>query len=227
MKKKFFTIVMAGMVAVMGTACGSGSTDTASSAAAESSASSAAETADVYAEDGQASGGITDNMHTMFFDFAVQNMTFQEQYADCVAEDGYQLVVCNVEITNTTEADVTMYDTDFQLDWVEDGETTYAWPTTYYDTDPAGDMLESEYTIAAGETKVGVLAYVVPDSLDSDTPMSLCYQEYYVPSGSEDEAIEGSLYVVDLTNFGVLEEIADSEAESAEAESAETESTAE
>ncbi len=128
---------------------------------------------DVWAQGGYGEGYEGDVIHTEWFDFTVLGGLLLDP-ADSISADGQTLLVA-VTVENTCDDVLTMYDTDFQIQWGDDAEDAYGWPIEDADeVDPA--FLPGEYTLRAGESVTGLLLYEVPFG---STDFSLSYQEYY------------------------------------------------
>ena len=128
-------------------------------------------------------GSYEDIMRTAFFDFTVNDAWLSEAYEDYVSEEGRILLAVDITVHNYTDIPVIMYDLDFRAQWVVEPVEDYALPmTTAQDgfsataVAPVGDMLPSEYEVAAGESVRGVLLFSVPLG---QTQFSLAYEETF------------------------------------------------
>ena len=137
----------------------------------------------------------------------------QDAYESHTPGDGEKVLVVNVTVANTFaknarmskddiaagNADVEMYDTDFQIEW-DGGDDAVAIPiTTDADTfeefDPVSDnQLPAVYPLANEESRTGDLVFDVPADV---TEFVLCMEEWF-DDGSE-EGTAGDLYAVRFT----------------------------
>ena len=131
-------------------------------------------------------GEVGDTLSNMFFDWTVNSADNMDEYEGYTAADGYQLVVCNVTISNTFGDALPMYDMDFQLQWGE-GEDDFAWSLDAY-TD---DMMPLEWELATDSSARYDLVYEVPADL---TEFTIAYLEQYIDEAGNEG--EGDLYTV-------------------------------
>lgn len=130
----------------------------------------------VYAKDGFAEGNLGDAMHTVFFVYTVNSAYTCMDYCGYTPEEGNQLLVADVTVRNNTRASVTMYDTDFQVQWGGEGEDDYEVPITWY-VDPVSDeQLPGEYDLAVNEERNGLLVFEVPEDKKD---FSISYMELF------------------------------------------------
>lgn len=66
-------------------------------------------------KDGFAEGKLGDTMRTYFFDYTVNSAYLCDEYEGYTAADGYELLVADVTVNNTSSSEIEMYDTDFQI----------------------------------------------------------------------------------------------------------------
>lgn len=123
------------------------------------------------AEPAKTQAAVGESLSTLFFDFTVNQAGPVDSYADYTAEDGEQLVVANVTVTNTTDAPIEMYDSDFTLAWGE-AEDAFAWVFDAF----ADAMQPAEETLNPGEGRTYDLLYAVPAEQKN---LTLCYTENY------------------------------------------------
>lgn len=170
--KKFVSLLLAALLMTGLTACGE---------------SSLSDESNVYAEDGYAEGGLGDVMHTYFFTYTVNNAYVCEQYEDYVPTEGYDLLVADVTVKNTSGDTITMYDTDFQVQWGDDdNDDAFDVPITYYveTTDTISeDIFPYEYDLENKESRTGQLVFEVPEGLNE---YSISYMEYFSDDTSGD-----------------------------------------
>ena len=115
-----------------------------------------------YDSDYNAANGIGDTVETYFFDFRVDDAYLTHELGDYSAEDGYQMLVVELMVRNTFHSEITMYDTDFQIQW-GDGDEDYGWPMS--DLDMEG-ILPEAYGLASGERTTGYLVFTVPQDCE-------------------------------------------------------------
>ena len=118
-------------------------------------------------------------------DSAVQNLAgaASNKGSDVVTadDDGYaegnKLLVAELTVKNTDRSTVTMYDTDFQIQWGDDDDDdAFDAPITYYSDAVSDDQLPEEYDLSVNEERTGLLVFEVPeDSKD----YSISYLEQF------------------------------------------------
>lgn len=123
----------------------------------------------------QVTGAIKEDMHTAFFDFQLAGCSSRDYFdmGDQVyqMEEGYQFLVADLLITNTSAQDITMYLDDFLITW--DGE---AMDYGYGFTDTGTDgYMEDSIVVATGAAIERRVLFKVPVA-DSYT---LIYDEFY------------------------------------------------
>ena len=98
-------------------------------------------------------------------------------YEGYTPSEGNKLLVAEITVKNTDRSTVTMYDTDFQIQWGDDdNDDAYAAPITYYGNTVSDEQLPEEYDLGVNEEKTGLLVYEVPeDSKD----YSISYLEQF------------------------------------------------
>ncbi len=175
--KKFVSLVLATVVtAAVLTGCGSNGTLTGSSSSSGSSssgsgssssspaASSSAGTQAGYPdENGNAEGRLGDTMHTYFFDYTVNSAYLCDEYEGYTPADGYEILVADITVKNTSTSTLPMYDTDFQIQWNDEADDAYGFPITLDLNDVLNDqMLPGEYDLAIAKSINGLLVYEVP-----------------------------------------------------------------
>lgn len=170
--KKFVSLLLAAILMTGLTACGN------SGVTGENN---------VYAEDGYAEGGLGDVMNTYFFTYTVNSAYVCEQYESYVPEEGFDLLVAEISVKNISNDTITMYDTDFQVQWGDDtNDDAFDVPITYYvDTDEiiSDDIFPYEYELKKKESKTGLLVFEVPEGR---TEYSISYMEYFSDDTSGD-----------------------------------------
>lgn len=135
---------------------------------------------DIYPDDeGYANGRMEDVMHTYFFDYTVNSAYLCEQYESYVPKDGYDLLVADVTIKNTHTETITMFDTDFQVQWNSEAEDAFDVPITYYmdvTETISNDVLPYEYELKVNKSRTGLLIFEVPEG---EGDFSISYLEYF------------------------------------------------
>lgn len=182
MKKRIATLLLASIAALSLTGCG------------KSQAASGTDSSTGYPdENGYAEGQLGDTMHSSFFDYTVNSAYTCSEYGEYKAQDGYELLVADITITNTFKEDIPMYDTDFQVQWNDPSDEAYDWPVTYYAgiSETIGDnVLPAEYDLDIDESRTGLLVFEVPDG---EEDFSISYREYF------DDDTTGDLFFVFFT----------------------------
>lgn len=185
--KKFAGIIVATMLAFSLVGCGP--VDSAiQNIAGGSLGNSGVVTAD---DDGYAEGRIGDVMKTYFFNYSVNSAYTCNEYEGYTPSEGNKLLVVEVTVKNTDRSTVTMYDTDFQVQWGDDdNDDAYDAPITYYSEAVSDEQLPEEYDLAVNEERTGLLVFEVPeDSKD--------YSISYLEQFSNDT--EGDVFFVFFT----------------------------
>lgn len=115
--------------------------------------------------DGIANGVPGDLMRTTTFDFEVTDTKALAQYAQQDPIEGHKYIMVIATITNTTGADITLHDVDFQLLWGTEGfaDTMVAWDE---------HMAPMEATLGANSQVEYRYIYSVPLSV---TDFRFCY----------------------------------------------------
>ena len=128
-------------------------------------------------DNGQAEGRMGDVMRTYFFDFSVNSAYTCSEYEGYTPSEGNKLLVAEVTVKNTDRSTVTMYDTDFQIQWGDDdNDDAYDAPITYYGNTVSDEQLPEEYDLGVNEERTGLLVFEVPeDSKD----YSIAYLEQF------------------------------------------------
>lgn len=130
------------------------------------------------AKDGIARGKTGTTMHTVFFDFTVNSAVLAESYGDYTPAEGKTLLVVNLTLQNTYVSDITVYDTDFQLQWGTDADTqAYVYPITYSPGVTAIDgEFPTQFDLAMEETRTGDMVYEIDEA---NAPFTVAVQELY------------------------------------------------
>ena len=137
--KKFAGIMVATVLAFSLVACGPVDSAVQNLAGAASNKGSDVVTAD---DDGYAEGRIGDVMRTYFFDYTVNSAYTCKEFEGYTPAEGNKLLVAELTVKNTDRSTVTMYDTDFQIQWGDDDDDdAFDAPITYY-SDAVSDERE-------------------------------------------------------------------------------------
>ena len=116
-------------------------------------------------------------MRTYFFDYTVNSAYTCKEFEGYTPAEGNKLLVAEITVKNTDRSTVTMYDTDFQIQWGDDDDDdAYDAPITYYGDAVSDDQLPEEYDLSVNEERTGLLVFEVPeDSKD----YSISYLEQF------------------------------------------------
>lgn len=139
-------------------------------------------------------GRIGDSMETYFFNFTVNDAYTCSEYGGYTPDSGNTLLVVELTVKNTDKSSITMWDSDFQVQWSDDSEDAYAYPVPEADGALSDDQLPSEYDLGIGRDRTGVLVFEVPKG---EKDFSILYLEFF-NDGSEDGK-EGDLFAVFFT----------------------------
>lgn len=142
-------------------------------------------------DDGYAEGRIGDVMRTYFFDYTVNSAYTCEEFEGYTPAEGNKLLVAEITVKNTDRSTVTMYDTDFQIQWGDDdNDDAFDAPITYYSDAVSNDQLPEEYDLGVNEERTGLLVFEVPEG-------SKDYSISYLEQFSNDT--EGDVFFVFFT----------------------------
>ena len=159
--KKFAGIMVATVLAFSLVACGPVDSAVQNLAGAASNKGSGVVTAD---DDGYAEGRIGDVMRTYFFDYTVNSAYTCKEFEGYTPAEGNKLLVAELTVKNTDRSTVTMYDTDFQIQWGDDDDDdAFDAPITYYSDAVSDDQLPEEYDLSVNEERTGLLVFEVPE----------------------------------------------------------------
>ncbi len=159
--KKFAGIMVATVLAFSLVACGPVDSAVQNLAGAASNKGSGVVTAD---DDGYAEGRIGDVMRTYFFDYTVNSAYTCKEFEGYTPAEGNKLLVAELTVKNTDRSTVTMYDTDFQIQWGDDDDDdAFVAPITYYSDAVSDDQLPEEYDLSVNEERTGLLVFEVPE----------------------------------------------------------------
>ncbi len=184
MKKTLASILMLALAVSALTGCGKPASDNSGSVITAN-------------DEGYAEGKLGDTMQTYFFDYTVHSAYLCGEYQDYAPAEGNDLLVADVTVKNTSRGAITMYDTDFQIQWNDDADDAWDIPVTYYLSEDQGlgdDALPSSYNLAVNQSRQGILVFEVPQG---NTDFSLSYQEMF-DTDNEAEAY-GAVFFVYFT----------------------------
>ena len=176
--KKFVGIIVATVLAFSLVGCGpvDSAIQNIASSGSNTSSKSGVVTAD---DDGYAEGRMGDVMRTYFFDYTVNSAYTCNDYEGYTPSEGNKLLVAEVTVKNTDRSTVTMYDTDFQIQWGE-GDSDYGTCLNAVDD----TMMPYAYELTPGQERSDWLMAEIPDG---STSCTIAYQEYKT-DGSKGDA---------------------------------------
>lgn len=126
----------------------------------------------IYPHSGLAEGEIGNTMRTYWFDFTVNSAYLCDSFSGYSADDGNKILVVDITVTNTFGELLPMFDTDFWVEWNDEGDT-YAFPVENASS-LNSKILPSSYNMDADEIKQWLLLYEVPDGY---TDFAIAYIE--------------------------------------------------
>ena len=126
-----------------------------------------------HPQDGYAEGTLGDTMHTYFFDYTVERAYLCSELEGYVPAEDKELLAVEIVVENTGEAQVPMWDVDFQAGWGTEDEADHRSPLA---EGLLEEQLPAEYTLEADEERTGWLVYEVPAGY---AEFSITYQEYF------------------------------------------------
>lgn len=136
----------------------------------------------VMAEDGEGDANLGDTIRTYFFDATVNSAYLTDSYKSITpSSDDKELLVVNITVKNTTGSAITMYDTDFQGQWGDEGDDDYCLPVTFDGYDAIENMLPAEYVLKVGQSETGDLVYEMPTGRSD---FSVSYKEWFADGSS-------------------------------------------
>ena len=132
-----------------------------------------------------------DIVSTYWFDFVVEGAERGDTYGSYLAQEGCELIICDLQLENTFDEAVPMGWADFVLAWdgTEGENSAYALPTI---TD---EQLPEEYELAKDGQMSGQLVFEIPGGT---TGLQLVFLELYAEGDSGTEYSEGASYQVTL-----------------------------
>ena len=117
---------------------------------------------------------IGDKVTANWYTFTVKKVEEVSNYENYKPQDGKKLIHAQIEINNTSDKDIYVFDGDFALVWDLDKEDK----NYVYSLDPFTDtMLSNELIINKGETKVIDTVYEIDKNVKK--PMAIYYYEQY------------------------------------------------
>ena len=137
-------------------------------------------------QEGFHEGKTGETMHTAFFDFSAESARLLRQYEDYEPQEGNALLGVQMRIRNTTDRDITMYDTDFKITW-SDEDDGWTVPLTYLTAISGQNLLKTEYLLRPDEEIAGDLVFEVPEG---ESFFCLSYLEQF------DDESKGDLFGV-------------------------------
>ena len=163
-------------------ACGKSSESSESSAPqpsgpAEAAVNAAAGPKVVESSFGRGEGVIGDTMKTSFLEFTLNKAALTSNYQGVTPDAGMALLVLNITTKSTQSTPLTLYDTDYQVQWGGSGEEDYSTPLTYRDEwataptykrsvnlDGVTGMFPGTVQLAKDETNTADFVYQVPEN---------------------------------------------------------------
>lgn len=183
-------LALAGCDKIPGQSGGSGNSGS-SGSNSDNSGSSGSESG-VYAEDGYAEGRMGDVMHTYFFDYTVKSAYVCSEYEGYTPSEGYELLVVETTVKNTSTSSITMWDVDFQAQWNDSQDSgEFSWPV---EAELGENQLPAEYDLGVNEERTGLLVFEVPAG---NKDFSVSYLEIFEDGTEEGE--EGDMFFVFFT----------------------------
>lgn len=142
-------------------------------------------------------------MRTYFFDYTVNSAYTCKEFEGYTPAEGNKLLVAELTVKNTDRSTVTMYDTDFQIQWGDDDDDdAFDAPITYYSDAVSDDQLPEEYDLSVNEERTGLLVFEVPeDSKD----YSISYLEQFSNETKEMYSLYISLQRISKINHIIYE----------------------
>lgn len=133
-------------------------------------------------DEGYAEGAIGDTMRTYFFDYTIKDAYLCSEFEGYAPTEGYSLLVAEINVKNTFDESITMFDWDFVVLWPdENGGDLYDYPVTSYEDvvlpSPASDkLLPAEYDLEKKKSRSGLLLFEVPEGMSE---LSIAYIESF------------------------------------------------
>ena len=141
-------------------------------------------------ESGIATGDVGDIFQGKYMDVTVKSAKNVSSYGGYSPKNGDTLVDVVLRIENTSEEDILLFDTSFQLQW---GEKGFADPLVAVDDHT---MAPLETTISVGESTEYHYIYSVPKTV---TIMKLCFSDTVPANGAPLPAGEGSFFTANIS----------------------------
>lgn len=129
----------------------------------------------VSAVDGEAYGEIGTTFRTYFFDYSVDSVTYPSDYEGYKASEGMQLVDVVITIKNTFGEELPMFNSDFQIQWHDLGNTEDDYDFGI-EMDDSSTVMPSEYYLASGATCNYHIIFEVPAEAKE---LSVSYLEFF------------------------------------------------
>ena len=82
---------------------------------------------------GRGDGVMGDTMKTAFLEFTLNSAKLADTWQNVYPDNGMKLLILNITTKSTQTPELTLYDTDYQVQWGGTGEEDYSTPLTYRD----------------------------------------------------------------------------------------------
>lgn len=139
---------------------------------------------------GYMEGRIGDCMETYFFNFSINSAYLCKEFKGYRPADKKTILVAEATVKNSWHGSITMFDTDFQVQWNSDGAEDYDYPITCYAEPICNEQLPEKYELGVDEEITGLLIFEVPEGRKD---FSIAYLELF------DDDSEGDVFFVYFT----------------------------
>ena len=149
---------------------------------------------------GKGEGVLGDTMKTAFLEFTLNSAKLVNSWQSVIPDQGMKLLVLNITTKSTQSKELTLYDTDYQVQWGGTGPEDYSTPLTYRDEwataptykrtvnlDGVQGMFPGTATLVKDEPQSADFIYQVPEGF---TDFILQFQEFF-----GDESL-GDIFIV-------------------------------
>ena len=145
---------------------------------------------------GRGDGAMGDTMKTAYLEFTLNSARLVPSWQTILPDAGMKLLVLNITTKSTQTPDLTLYDTDYQVQWGGTGPEDYSTPLTYRDEwataptykrtvnlDGVEGMFPGTAVLRKDESLSADYIYQVPEGYSD---FKLEFQEFF-----EDESLGG------------------------------------
>lgn len=149
---------------------------------------------------GKGEGVLGDTMKTAFLEFTLNSAKLVNSWQSVTPDPGMKLLVLNITTKSTQSKELTLYDTDYQVQWGGTGPEDYSTPLTYRDEwataptykrtvnlDGVQGMFPGTAELVKDTPQSADFIYQVPEGF---TDFTLQFQEFF-----EDESL-GDIFIV-------------------------------